>query len=421
MSRQTRQTTLLVGCNGFSAAFSLVLTVIIGKTLGAEGYADFAAATAVTMFANIAFGPINGTVAKFAAEYLSHQRPGKVRKLQDEVTRRLLRYGVPAGVVIAAGLLPFARLLKFRSPLPLALAFAMIYLILLLSVSRGILRGAQAFGAYSVNVLAEGVARLGFGALLVLSLRTAGGALAGYVLAYLSVAVLAWWQTRPVIGSSKPEPIDADAIRRFTGPMFVLMLTTAGFLHMDMLFVKSLFSEGQAGAYGAAVTLSNAVGVLVTPFNIVLLPILTALYEQRRPGRGAFLRVIAGAVIAGVVPLAVFSIWAADLLGGLYGPGFALAAPYLARMAAARLCAYLAAIVALVPVAASRFGFLWVYSAALGVQAAAMLVFRANPGQIVSVALIVQAATLLALSAYIAFTRTSGRRKVEAAAVVSPP
>ena len=51
------------------------------------------AALAFASFCNIALGPINGTIAKFSAQYAARGEYGKVRSIYREAARRMALYG----------------------------------------------------------------------------------------------------------------------------------------------------------------------------------------------------------------------------------------------------------------------------------------------------------------------------------------
>jgi len=398
MRAETRHSAILTVGTGTAAALSLVYSVYAGRVLGPAGYADFAAALVFASLCNIALGPINGTVARFAAQYAARGEAGRVRALHDEVSRRVALYSTAAMVVGLAALKPLADVLHFRSVAPLLTAFVIVVLTLLLSVGRGVLRGVQSFGAYSVNIVAEALVRLGIGCAMFAILPTATGGLGAYVLALAITYAVQHGQLRGVWRGHAPEPLDGDAIRRFVVPMFVMMGVSAGFENIDLLFVKGCFGETDAGAYGAAFVLTRVIAVAATPFHVLMLPLLTGLHERGHGLGGAFARVCAYFLLLTGLPLIAFGLWPEAILSRLYGADYATAAPVLLPLAGARLFGYLSGMIALLHASTGRFRFLWVYVPALAVQAAVLGIWHDTLMTVVAAVLVVQAVGLAAMA-----------------------
>ena len=275
MRTETRHTTILIAGTGTTAVFSLLYAAYAGRVIGPAEYADFATAVALVMMCQIALGPINGTITRFTAEYFARGEKGKILALSRAITRRVTLYGLLGVALALLAVKPLAALLQFSSILPLVVAFGMIYLMLLVSVPRGVLRGVQSFGHLSVNTVLEAAIRFAVGVLVLAFARVAVSGLSAYVVALVAILIASRFQLRHVWAGVEPQSVDGAAVRRFTAPMFVMMLTSAGFAHLDMFFVKHCFAPTEAGVYGAAFTLARAMSVLVTPFTTLLLPALS--------------------------------------------------------------------------------------------------------------------------------------------------
>lgn len=392
---------ILTVSTGLTALLSLVYTVYVGTVLGPSAYADFTAALSLCFLFNIALGPINGTVTRFTAQYASQQAFGKIVTLHRAFVRKLAWYGLGAAVVSIAVIPYISAALRFGSPRTLWIAVAVTYLTLLLSVARGVLRGVQRFGLYSVNIVSEAAVRplLGVGLLWVVRGATSG--LAAYVLALGLVLALSQVQLRAVWRGAEREPLDGAAVRRYTVPLFVMMLTQAGFENIDMLFVKGCFRESEAGVYGAAFILARSITVVVTPFATLLLPMLTTLYEQGRGVVAPFLRICGYFVLLAAGPMLLFGLLPETIMEALYGEAYRPAAPLLLPLAGARLVTYLATLIGLTYASAGRFSFLLVYVPGLAVQIAALALWHDALATVVWVLLTVQGAMGVGMIAWL--------------------
>ena len=392
-----RHSVVLIAGTGTTALLGLLYAAYAGRALGPAEYADFAAAVALAMMCQIALGPINGTGARFTAQYFSRGERGKILALSRAVTRRVALYGLVGMAVALAVVKPLSAVLRFTSVMPLVLAYGMIYLLLLVSVPRGVLRGVQSFGHHSANIVLEAVLRLAVGAAVLTFACVATAGLAAYVGALVGVLIVSRSQLRHVWAGDSPAPIDATAVKRFTAAMLVMMTASAGFQHLDMFFVKHYVTASEAGVYGAAFTLARAMSVLVTPFTTLMLPALTTLHEQGRPMVATFLRICGYFLLLAAGPIVLFWLWPEQITVMFYGAEFRAAGTLLLPLAAARLLGLLCHMLALAGAAANRFGFLAVYLPALAAQALALTLWHASLSMVVTVVLVVQAVTLAAM------------------------
>lgn len=402
MRTETRHSIVLTAGTGTTAVLSLIYTVYAGRQLGPERYADFTAAASFAFFCCIALGPINGTVARFSAQYASHGVPGKIRTLTSKTTKTVALVGLAGLVVGVLMLKPLAAVWHFSSYGPLVVAYGMVYLTLLLSVTRGVLRGVQSFNQYNVNILLEAAIRLVLGVTL---LHLIGGATAGlvaYVLALVVVVIVSPWQLRGVWRGHKPAAIDGGEVRRFTIPMFVAIFTYAGYQNLDMFFVKGHFAASDAGQWSAAFALTRALGVLVTPFTILLLPLITTLHEKGHRIGPAFLRTCSYFLILAAGPLVLFWWWPVDTIKLLYADEYLAAAPLLLPLGAARLACYLTYLIVLTFASRARFGFLYVYVPGLAVEVAALFVWNDSLVAVAVAVLSTQVITMLSLGVFAA-------------------
>ncbi|NOX57270.1 MAG: oligosaccharide flippase family protein [Planctomycetes bacterium] len=403
---ETKHSLLLVASTGFTALVSFVYSVYAMSILGPEAAADFMTAMAVATFCFIALGPINGTVAKFAAEFAVRDDWNSIATLQRVATWKV---GVIGGAGCVIGCLlaqPISVWLRFDSALPLVVAFVMVWLTLLLSVARGVLRGTQRFGQYSLNIITESVVRLIAGIGLLSIIRSATGGLLAFVVGLLVILIVSRVQLADLWRLRQPSDINHQAINRYLKPMCVMMAVTAAFANIDMMLVKRFFDSHDAGIYGAAFALARGMSVLVTPFGILILPLVAGLQERGRPVRQTIVRICGYFVALSAVPLVVFAVWPTRVLSLVLLDGYIEAAPLLFPLTAARLLGHLNGLIALSHASLSRFGFLRVILPALIVEIALLALFHDTRMTVILIVLIVQVVTFVALVAHSMLPRT---------------
>ena len=407
MQTETKHSIVLVIGTGVTAGLSLIYSAVAGRILGPAENGVFTTTVSLVLWCQLALGPINGTIARFSAEYVGEGHVGKIRTLVHEVARRVGLYGL-IGLAVALLLLkPLAGILQFQSIWPLLVALGMIYATLQLSIARGVLRGTQSFGSYNVNIITEAAIRLAVGLVLLRLLWGATSGLTAYLIALVATVVLARTQLRRMWYGQAPEPLDGRAVRRFAVPMFVMMFASAGFHNIDMLFVKHCFPAADAGIYGAVFVWARIMGTLVTPFSTLMLPWLTTLHTQRQALTGSFIRICAYFLLLAAIPLALFALWPGQIITWSYGEPFAAAAPLLFTLAAARLVGYLAHMLALAGAATNNFRFLYVYLPAFAAQVAALSLWHDSLRQVVAVVLVCEG---IALAGMVVSFAVAGRR-----------
>lgn len=411
MRVETKHSFILLLGTGTTAALSLIYTLYVFNVLGAERAADFSAALSLFALCQMALGPINGTVARFSAKYAADGSLGKIRMLSGEVAKRVILYGAGAMVVAVLLVRPLATILRYQSVVPLLIAFGMLYLIMPLAVARGVLRGVQRFGHYNVNIVSEAAVRLAVGLLILSLVPEVAAALSAYVLALVATLLVSAVQLASIWRGHERQPVDGREIRRFTTPMFVMLMTTAGFQNLDMLMVKSFHEPFDAGIYSAAFRLSATIGVLATGFNTQLLPLMTGLYEQARAVAGPFIRLCGYFLLLTAIPIILFSLWPREILVALQLREYEAAAPLLAWLTLARVLSYVSHMIALAGAAMNDFRFLWVYVPGLLAMAAALAIWQDSLQAVVLAVLSTQGATLLALIVFVALRRIGGSRR----------
>lgn len=397
MRPETKDSIVLTVGTGLTAVLSLVFSSASGRLLDLEAFGELNAALAVAFFFTIALGPINGTVARFTAQYAARGEFGKIISLSREIMRRLVRYGVAALAVGLVLLWPVAKGMQFESPAALGAAYGMVFLTLLLSVYRGVLRGVQRYDLLNVNSVSESMVRLVIGVPLILLVPAAWMAVAAYVVAVGAVMGLSRRQLTQVWGDHAPQFVDGAAVKRFTMPIFLMMLTTAGFMNFDMLFVKYRFSEQAAGDYGASFTLARTVSAIFTPFQILILPLLTTMYERKGPFGATLARICGYFLLLAAGPIVLFAIWPEEVVRIVYGAKYAEAAGILLSVTAVRVLNALAMMMALAFLSKDSFGFLYPYLAALVAQGVVMFVFGDTPAQMINAILVTQVVLVLVM------------------------
>ena len=397
MRAETRNSALLVAGVGTTAVLSMVYNAIAARWIGPSEFAVFTTALSLVALANAAFGPINGTLARFTAVYETRGERGKIMSLSRGCLRLCRKYSLYAAIPAILAAKPIAAALKLDSIVPLLVTFAIVFITIGVSVSRGVLRGVQDFLQYNFNSVFEASTRLVAGIAILAVLPTASWGLGAFVVGGLATLILSRRQLSRLWGETQPEPIDVAVVKRYTLPMMILMLSAAGYVNMDMLIIKNGLADAEAGIYGATFTLARVISVLVTPFNLVLLPLIASLHESGKPIAGAVGRIAGYFFLLVAGPTLVLVLKSDWIVNKIYGAEFAEAAALLLPLTIVRLISYTTYLLALASASTSSFRFLWIYVTGLCAQTAGMIIWSESPRQLIDVMLVCQAATLVGM------------------------
>ena len=317
------------------------------------------------------------------------------------VGKRVVLYGLVVVLLALAVMKPLGNWFRFESAMTLLVVGLIVYLFFPLSVVRGVLRGTERYGALNGSNIVEAGSRLLLGMVLLHFATNVTAGLLAYVLGVSLALAVAPFQLRSIWKGSEPEPVDGDAVRKFTLPVFMMTLTTIGFQNMDMLVAKRVFTDTDAGIYGAAAQLGKLMGVLVTPFSTLILPLLTTLYERGQSTTGAFLRVCGYFLLLVSIPMTLLIIWPEWILVSVFDSRFAGGGRVLTFISAARLLGYLSHMITLLFAARSHFGFLRIYIPGLAVMLTALTLLHDTPVTMSIVVLVVESLMLTGMVIYL--------------------
>lgn len=394
MRGETRSSIVLVLGTGATAVLSLAYNIWAGKVLGPAEYATFGAAISFVYLCSIAVGPVNATLAHFTARFRAAGEPGKVRSLASAALRRVAVAGLLACGIVALATGPLAGVLRMEHPGPLQVALTIVYLTLLLAVPRGLLRGAGRFGSHNANLILEAAIRLLAGVLLLRTTAAATAGLAAYLVALAVALAFAGFQVRGIASGPAAALVDRSLVTRFAGSMLLFAALAAAFQNLDVLFAKHYFAAHDAGLYAAAIAVARVSGIVLMPFNALMLPLITSLAEEGQPTLAPLLRVTGYYLLLAAAPLALF--WGAPhaVMRLLYGEPYVAAAGLLLPLGAALTLGHLAILLAHSLAARQRFGFVAPMAAGLTLEIWLMVSWHRTPRELAGAVLAANALLL---------------------------
>ena len=384
----------LVAGAGVSSLATIVAIIYAGRVLGPVEYADFSAALAVIYFISVALSPVTPTVARVAARYSASGKLDTVATLRNALLRFTVVSIVITAVVMAILLWPIAQWLRFRSPVPLALAIVTAMVLVVLSVERGFQQGTFRFRQYNFSMVIEALVRAALILLFVARLPTAGFAMfawaCGSVAAQVAVSLS--------VGASRANKTGAanwTEFRLLVRPMIGLMFALAIFQNADILAVKRWLPADLAGSYSAAQALARGFTALVVPLYALSGPVLTRTHERSGDVFRGALRLTFAYVALAALPLVVVAFWPSKIVMLLFGSQYAAAAPVLAPLCAIATLSCTALMLSQAMLTVGDYGFVRVFGVGAVLEIGGLALFHSSFREVLTLLFIAQGATLL--------------------------
>jgi glycosyltransferase involved in cell wall biosynthesis/O-antigen/teichoic acid export membrane protein len=319
-------------------ALALVLTMVLARALGAEGYGALAALTSAFLILTVPGAALQLAAARETAS----GRLGELRRTLARWEQGLV--GVAAVVALLAVALrePLAGLAGVDEPWAAAIVPPAGVLWLALSLRRGALQGAGEHGKVAAGLLLEAGVRLAAAAALVAAGVGVAGALLATPIGMLAVLAA---QRRPA-GPAAAGPrrrLPELAVASAAGVAVLTLLAVVQ--HVDVIVAQHRLDPAAASSYAAAAVAAKVVVWAAVGLALALLPELSR-HARRGPEDARRLARTLALVAAVALPYTLLcAVAAAPLLRAVFGPeldGAADALPWLAAAMALFACASVA-------------------------------------------------------------------------------
>lgn len=279
------------------------------RILGPADYGALVSMLALLIAIAIPSQAIQMVVTKFVS---TEELSGRLDRIAGFVFQAMIRSLILGSVIWLALIISsrfLADFLHLQSPAPIiAVGFAGLVW-LALPVVRGTLQGFQQFNHLGLNLLVDGIVRLGIGAFFFfVGFRVTGGVyaggLAGALACVLTGIPLRRLFVQPVVKISN---LEFKQLYRYGVPVVLSLGAFMLLTSLDVIMVKHYFIPEQAGYYSAGSLVGKA--FLFLPFAVaqVLFPKVSA--GQERAENTYFLLRKSLLLTGGIIVVGVILIW----------------------------------------------------------------------------------------------------------------
>src|SRR5881227_1189212 len=296
---------------------ALAFTLVFTRVLGQSGYGSLGALLSTFLILTVPGYALQTTVAREVSGAIAAGDPDAGAAVRRWL-RRLLVLGVVVTVAAALGRHVLASIIGVRDvPWGAAATVPAAALWLVLSVERGALLGFQRYRLVGVSLVAEQIARLLFGVLLVVANLHVTGAFLGTPLALASIAAILWVPLHRQVAHAPDTELPGHRLRdlaaRAWAPICALGLIS-WLQDGNVIIVKHLASDHDAGAWVAAAVAAKAIMWIAIGLAGFLVPEVARRARAAEDARPILLRTM-GLIAALAVPMVlVYAVAAKPIL-----------------------------------------------------------------------------------------------------------
>jgi O-antigen/teichoic acid export membrane protein len=304
-------------------------TVVFTRLLGTDGYGSLAALLNLSVILYVPGSALQVAAAREGALGRLGDARGQAAVLA-RWTRAVLALLAVVAVLSALLREPLAALLNVDEAWAAAAVPVTGGLWLLLSLQRGVLQGARAYGTVGASIVLEAVGRLAAGAVLAGAGLDVTGAYLGTPAALavtagvLALAVGRRLDRPSTPGTPTPTPTSprlSRLARRAAVPIAGLTLIAA-LQNADVILARHVLGHDDAGVYAAATVAAKALVWIAIGLGVWLLPEAVTRAAQGRDPRPVLLRALALIGVVAVPALAAYAIVPSFVLRTAFGPDY---------------------------------------------------------------------------------------------------
>src|SRR4051794_2295687 len=315
-----------------SNVVALAFTLVFTRVLGQSGYGSLGALISTFLLLTVAGYALQTTVAREVSGAIAAGDPHAGRGVRRWLQRLVL---LAVGMAVLGGVArkPLAAAMGVEDvPWGAAATLPAGALWLVLSVERGALLGFQRYRLVGVSLIAEQTARLVFGVVLAVAGLDVAGAFVGTPLALAAIAAALWVPLHRQVAGAPDGELPGhrlrDLARRAWAPICALGLIS-WLQDGNVIIVKHLASDQQAGAWVAAAVAAKAIMWIAIGLSAFLVPEVARRAGHGEDARPILLRVIALVAALAVPMVLVYAVAAGPILHkGLHVHGAENALPF---------------------------------------------------------------------------------------------
>jgi len=389
-------TFVLLSASGLATAINFAYNIAVARFLGPTAFGHATAVYTLLILISAVTLSFQIVSAKVVAQQSSLE--GK-----SAVYRGFHKSAWACGIAVALLLLVFQRAiadyLNLPSPILVVLLAIGVAFYVPLGSRRGYIQGAYGFHRLAINLVLEGLVRLG-GSLVLITL---GFGVQGVIAANAAAIAVAYLAAAPKLAAAVPHELHIPDAFREALQAIVFFAGQALINNCDIVLVKHFFPSTEAGLYAAVALVGRVIFAFSSAVVNTMFPLVAGTRDEERKGHRVLLTSLLlvlgiGSSLALGLRLAPAGMWTA-----FFGPQFAILGkyglPYLLALYAATTVVYsLSVVVIAYEMSYKIANTSWVQLAFSGVVVAGICRFHSSLQQVIWIQLVLMVVLLIVVA-----------------------
>ena len=380
-----RGTSIFMVGNVVVSGLAFTYHFLLARLLGPHEYGILAALFGLLYFVQVPINTVDFLITKLISSFEAEKIVGHTRGLISYLIQKIGLISLlvfPVLLLLSKFVQDFLKLPEIG---PVIAIWLFIYLLLIITVLRAVLKAWLRFTDLVLNQIIEMVARLGLSVVFIYFVSAwYGWGLAGVILASLLVLFISLFQVREILS------VPTDKFEHHKWPIkslgiggLVLSLAYTLMYSIDILLVKHFFSDYWTGIYAVLVTAGKVVYFAQSPLSTAIIPVVARKSQHPAHARNDlwFLLGISGLIGTSIVGL--YFVASQVLVISVFSSKFIAAAPLMAWMGLAIFGYALANTCAGFLLALNKTKAAWISLLGLFAEATGIYLFHASLTQVV--------------------------------------
>lgn len=303
-----------------AGAFGYLFQILIGRSLSVEDYATFSAAIAISTFL---VSPVNAIVMIATRKVSIISSSGSMASV-FKYYKDLLFWIIAVTLGITVITMPYAgqvsSILNFDSSAEYIFVLFVSFFSAVCMVNSSFVHGLHRFGIYSTLSIATPILKIIFGFGLVLLGLNLYGALAGVIIAALTMAIVGGAYVYNITGGY-PHALPVSVEGRNL-PIFVACIALTALTQLDVALVNKIFDKNDSGLYAAASIIGKSVLFLSGGFIAAIYPIVSRMSGNKQSTNEIFKVSFLGLFFLCALGVLFFKFFGLELLHLIYGNSY---------------------------------------------------------------------------------------------------
>lgn len=256
--------------------FNFLFNLYMSRNLKVEDYGTLISLMSIITLISIPAGAFIPTILTVAGKYFAKNDFSHLHSFYFKMLKLL----VSIGAILLVTFLLFSSVIgnffHIDNPLLLTISAFSIFLVYVASISNAFLQAKLAFRALTFSNAISAASKLVVGFIFVVFGFGLSGAVVGLFVSFLLPVIIGFvilWKII-FITSENPVKISFRELVSYGIPSALVIFSLNAFISTDILLVKHLFSDFQAGQYAGLSLIGRVIFFLTAPISTVMFPII---------------------------------------------------------------------------------------------------------------------------------------------------